>query len=355
MIGRKIKSRFQLSEHARRLVGYFRPHWRSIALGVLCVLLAALAKLASPLVLRYVIDDLMASITRAKLLYRGGLLVLIAVLQGAALFWQRRLLTNVSRRVERDLRNDFYERLQRLSAIETQSKHRTGDLMARATNDLAAVRTVGDTAVAAASDVFFVFVLLTPMMWTINWSLTLLSLCALPLVVVAANYFSSGLHDRAMRVQEQFGALATRVQESLSGVRVIRAYARESAEVGRFTEVNREFVERNISLLRLATLLNPLLQFLIGLGFIAVFWYGGDLILKGRITVGQYVQFKIYFGLLIVPVITFGWVIDLFQRGLASMKRVHAVMETESAVNKRHQFAHRARSDGGFCRRGRIG
>jgi ATP-binding cassette, subfamily B, multidrug efflux pump len=354
MTEKGIKSRFQLSGHARRLVGYFRPHWRLIALGVLCVMLTTLAKLAAPLVLRYVIDDLMVSVMRAKLLYQGGLLVLIALLQGGALFWQRRLLINVSRRVEYDLRNDFYERLQGLPAIESQSKHRTGDLMARATNDLAAVRTVGDTAVAAVSDVFFVFILLAPMMWAINWSLTLVSLSTLPFVVLAAKFFSKGILDRAIGVQEQFGAIATRTQESLSGVRVIRAYGREDAEIERFTEVNREFVKRNISLLRLTTLLNPMLQFLIGFGFIAVFWYGGQLILGGRITVGQYVQFKIYFGLLVVPVITFGWVIELFQRGLASMRRIHEIMEIEPSIRNNEAAEKGGLKEGGPKENGNI-
>lgn len=325
-------TKLRLSAPSRRLARYFLPHWRSLVLGSIGVLLVNLIKLAAPWILGYTIDDLSSGMTHTALLYQGLWLILIALALGGAFFLQRRVFANVARSVEYHLRNDFYAHLQKLSSLDSQQRHRTGDLMARGTNDLAAIRAFGDTALSSVLDIFFVILLVIPMMLAINWRLSVISLLLLPLVAVTTKFFSRLIHDRALKVQEHFGIVSNRAQESLAGMRAVRAYAGERAEKESFTRSNYDLVQQNLRLIRYAALLNPLLQFLIGLAFIAVFCYGGYLIVNKVITLGQYVQFKIYLGYVVVPVIMFGWVINLLERARASMGRLDDVMSIEPVI-----------------------
>jgi ATP-binding cassette subfamily B protein len=154
----------------------------------------------------------------------------------------------------------------------------------------------------------------------------------MPLVATATNYFSKRIHDRFEKVQEYFGTVSNRAQESLAGVRVIRAYTQEEAEIESFKKVNHEFVDRNLQLIRLSGIFHPILQFFIGLGFIAVLWFGGSLVVSGKISIGEFVQFTLYLGLLVWPMIALGWVINIFQRGMASMGRMHSIMSIEPTI-----------------------
>jgi len=315
----------------RRLISYFVPYRRTLVLGVLCVFMTNLVRLTAPVVLRNAVDELTANISHSKLLEYGGLLILIALGQGVFLFTQRRLLINMSRDIEYDLRNGFYAHLQKLP-FEFYQTHRTGDLMARATNDLSAVRMIVGPALMYSMNTVFAMALLVPLMASISWRLTLLAFLSMPLVASATNYFSKRIHDRFEKVQENFGLVSNRAQESLAGVRVIRAYTQEHAEVESFKRVNREFVNRNLSLIRLSGFFHPALQLFIGLGFIAVLWYGGSLTISGTISIGQFVQFTLYLGYLVWPMIALGWVINIFQRGMASMGRMHQIMSIEPAI-----------------------
>jgi ATP-binding cassette, subfamily B, multidrug efflux pump len=316
----------------RRLIGYFLPYRRTLVLGVMCVFMTNLVRMGAPIVLRHAVDELATSISHSKLLEYGGLLILIALGQGVFLFTQRRLLINMSRDIEYDLRNDFYAHLQKLP-FEFYQTHRTGDLMARATNDLSAVRMIVGPALMYSMNTIFAMALLVPLMALISWRLTLLAFLSMPLVASATNYFSKRIHDRFEKVQEYFGTVSNRAQESLAGVRVIRAYTQEQSEIESFKRVNRESVNRNLSLIRLSGIFHPILQFFIGLGFIAVLWYGGSLTISGAITIGQFVQFTLYLGYLIWPMIALGWVINMFQRGMASMGRMHDIMSIESSIS----------------------
>jgi ATP-binding cassette, subfamily B, multidrug efflux pump len=321
------EGRFSLSGPMRRLLSYFGRHRRWPILGVAAVLCTNLIKISAPWVLRHAIDSLVPGVTQTRLLYMGGALVLVALVQGGFYFLQRRVFARVARHIEFDLRNDYYAHLQKLPFAELSRKHRTGDLMARGTDDLAAVRVFCETAVMSAMDMLCAVLLVVPVMIAISGWLTLVSLLVLPLVALATRYFSNRIHDRSVEVQEQFGLLSSRAQESLAGVRVVRAYGRGGAEIEEFAEASRELLRRNARLIKVSAFLNPILQFLIGLAFIAVFAFGGYLIVNGGLTVGQYVQMKVYLGFLIVPVVTFGWVVSLFQRGRASMARIHQLME----------------------------
>jgi ATP-binding cassette subfamily B multidrug efflux pump len=321
----------------KRLLSYFVPYKGKIAFGISCVFMTTLVKLAAPVAIRNAIDELRGAIenntgvTQSLFLRYGGLIVLISVVQGVFLFTQRRVLINMSRDIEYDLRNDFYEHLQRLP-FEFYQKNRTGDLMARATNDLGAVRMIVGPALMYSVNTIFSFVLMLPIMAHISWRLTLLAFVSIPLVAFATQYFSKRIHDRFTDVQEYFGTVSNRAQESLSGVRVIRAYTQEQSEIQSFKKVNREFVNRNLGLIRLSSIFHPMLQFFIGLGFVAVLFFGGRLVVNGSISVGQYIQFNLYLGYLVWPMIALGWVINIFQRGMASMGRMHQIMQIEPVI-----------------------
>ena len=299
--------------------------------GVSCILLVNMVKLTGPAVLRFAVDDLKTGIDNFKLLRYGGLLVLISLVQGVLLFTQRRLLINMSRDIEYDLRNDFYAHLQKMP-MEFFQSHRTGDLMARATNDLSAVRMVVGPALMYSGNTVFATLLIVPIMASIDWRLTFLAFLSLPLVALATNYSSKQIHDRFEKVQEYFGSVSNRAQESLSGIRVMRAYAQEEAEIESFKKVNRQYVAHNLTLIRISSIFHPILQFFIGIGFIAVLWYGGKLTIQGRITIGQFVEFTLYLGYLSWPMIALGWVINIYQRGMASMGRMHQIMSTDTAI-----------------------
>lgn len=315
----------------RKLLSYFEPYKRILIFGVACVFMTNLVRMTAPLVLRHAVDDLAASVSHSKLFEYAGLLIAIAFGQGIFLFTQRRLLINMSRDIEYDLRNDFYEHLQKLP-FEFYQTHRTGDLMARATNDLSAVRMIVGPALMYSMNTVFAMALIVPLMAAISWKLTLLAFLSMPLVATATNYFSKRIHDRFEKVQEYFGTVSNRAQESLAGVRVIRAYTQERAEIESFKNVNREFVNRNLKLIRLSGIFHPILQFFIGLGFIAVLWYGGSLVIGGSISIGQFVQFTLYLGYLVWPMIALGWVINIFQRGMASMGRMNAIMSINPSI-----------------------
>jgi ATP-binding cassette subfamily B protein len=315
----------------QKLVTYFRPYRRQLLVGVSCIFLVNVVKLTGPAVLRYAVDDLTTGIDNFKLLRYGGLLILISLVQGILLFTQRRLLINMSRDIEYDLRNDFYSDLQQMP-MEFFQSNRTGDLMARATNDLSAVRMIVGPALMYSGNTVFATLLIVPIMASIDWRLTLLAFLTLPLVALATNYFSKQIHDRFEKVQEYFGSVSNRAQESLSGIRVMRAYAQEDAEIESFKKVNRQYVAHNLTLIRISSIFHPILQFFIGIGFIAVLWYGGRLTIQGRITIGQFVEFTLYLGYLSWPMIALGWVINIYQRGMASMGRMHQIMSTEPAI-----------------------
>jgi ATP-binding cassette subfamily B multidrug efflux pump len=315
----------------RRLLSYFGPYKVRLILGIGCIFLTNRIKLMGPRVVGDAIDDLAGGLTQAKLVRYAGLVILIALVQGIFLFTQRRLLINMSRDIEYDLRNDFYSHLQKLP-LQFFQTHRTGDLMARATNDLSAVRMVVGPALMYSMNTVFATILIIPLMAGISWRLTMLAFLSMPLVAAATHYFAKRIHDRFEKVQEYFGTVSNRAQESLSGVRVIRAYTQEKAEIESFKKVNREFVNTNLKLIKLSGIFHPILQFFIGLGFIAVLWYGGSLAIKNTISIGQFVQFNLYLGYLVWPMIALGWVINLFQRAMASMGRMDAIMAIEPAI-----------------------
>ena len=287
--------------------------------------------LASPLVLRDAIDDLAQGVTRAKLIEYGGLLLGIGVVGGVFRFLMRRVLIGASRHIEYNIRNDFFAHLQTLPLSYFQA-NRTGDLMSRATNDLNAVRMMIGPSVMYSSNTLLVFVVAIAVMLSIDARLTLLALVPLPLVSICVKKFGSAIHQRFEQIQAQLSDMSAVVQEALSGVRVVRAYRQETTELARFRTSNAEYLLRNRRLIVLQGMFFPSMSFFLGLGALVSLWVGSREVIAGRITVGQFVAFNSYLTMLSWPVIAFGWVTNMIQRGMASWKRMLQVLETEPAI-----------------------
>jgi ATP-binding cassette subfamily B protein len=237
----------------------------------------------------------------------------------------------MSRNVEYDLRKDFYAHLvdQPLSFFH---EHRTGDLMARATNDLSAVRQLAGPMIMYSLQTVFVVLAVLPLMIWINWQLTLLLFVTMPLVSLTVKFFGQQVHTRFEKIQEFFAHITARAQENFTGVRVVRAYAQEDAEIAAFNGLNREYAERNLSLVRIDAMMRPLMQFLIGIGFVLIVWVGVPLAIRGEITVGEFAVFNMYLTRLIWPLIALGYVVNLYQRGTASLKRLNAIFKIKPAI-----------------------
>jgi ATP-binding cassette subfamily B multidrug efflux pump len=315
----------------RRLLPYFRRYPVHLAGGVSCILASVALGLVTPILVGHAVDALRREVQSGVLVRFGLLIVGATALQGLFNFGQRRVLVAMSRHIEFDLRQDFFAHLE--SQPPTFFHHHyTGDLMARATNDLQAVRMLCGPAIMYSSNTLFTATGALVFMARINVRLTLLALATMPLVALVTNVFGQRIHHWFERVQEQFSSLSTRVQENLAGVRVVRAYAQEAPESGRFRGLNQEYVERNRHLIRWTAAFHPLLQLLVGVGFVAVLWYGGLLVRRESISIGQFVTFNFFLGKLIWPMIAIGWVINLVQRGAASFGRICQVLDEEPTV-----------------------
>lgn len=315
----------------QRLWRYVAPYKAVLVWGIACVFIANVGRMIGPLVLRYGVDDLTGGITRGKLLYYGGAFNAVMLVACCFVFLQRRVLPTVARNFEYDLSNDFYAHLQKLP-LEFYHASRTGDLMSRATSDLSAVRMIVAGALQYAANTIFGIALILPLMLTMNWRLTLLAFLPFPLVTLTTKIVSKSIHDESTRVQEYFGTVSNRLQESLAGVRVIRAYVREDSELENFKRVNAELVRRNVRLIHLNSFFVPVVNFIVGIAFVVGVWYGGLLTLRGQLSIGQLFQFILYLEFLTYPMLQFGVIVNYFQRGMASMKRLHEVMSIEPAI-----------------------
>ena len=311
----------------QRLIPYVLRYRLRLTLGLACVFGTASVSLLSPLVLKYAIDDLSAMVTRVQLAQYAALLLGIAVTGGCFRFLSRRVIVGVSREIEYDLRNDFYAHLQRLSVSYFQSV-RTGDIMSRATNDLSAVRMMVGPAIMYSVSTLIVFVVAIVMMLSIDMRLTLIALVPLPLVTLSVKFFGAAIHRRFELIQAQLSEISAVVQESLSGVRVIRAYGQERAEINRFAQANQEYLNRNRGLIILQGLFSPSLSLFLGLSALLVLWLGSRSVVLERISVGELVAFNAYLIMLSWPVIAFGWITNMLQRGMASWKRMLPILDT---------------------------
>ena len=285
----------------------------------------------APRVLQFAIDDLYTGVTRAKLGRYGGLLLLIAGVAGYFRYQMRRIIISASRGFEYDLRNDFFAHLERLPLSFFQS-NRTGDLMSRATNDLSAVRMMIGPAVMYLTNTIITAIVSLTLMLLVDVRLTLVALIPLPIVSITVKIFGTKIHKTFEEVQEKLSDMSAVAQESLTGVRVVRAYRQESSEVERFRKANLDYFEHNRRLSRLQGAFFPIMGLFLGFSALLGLWIGSRDVVSGRITVGELVAFNAYLAQLAWPMIAFGWVTNLLQRGMASWKRMLMVMDTEPAI-----------------------
>src|SRR2546426_2351615 len=284
-----------------------------------------------PLVIRSAIDSLTAGRPFSVVLRFSLLLAAVALIKGVFQYWMRVILIGISRDIEYDLRNDLFAHLVSLSP-DFYARNRTGDIMARATNDLNAVRMMLGPGVMYWTETSLTFVLAIAVMWSADWRLTLLAILPAPLVSFAVIFFGRKIHDRFERIQSMFSDISSRVQENLSGVRMIRAYAQEQAELRKFNTLNLDYIAQNIQLVRISGLFEPLLELLIGSTFLIVLWSGGNRVLSGQISLGSFVMFNTYMGMLVWPMIAMGWVVNLMQRGSASFERIAEIMQERPSI-----------------------
>src|SRR5712692_212498 len=293
----------------RKLARYFRPYKLSLIAGISCILAGVVFNLSIPLIVGRAIDANWNQVDWTRLTIAALKILGASAVSGFFLFLQRRILIGMSRHIEYDLRQDFYAHLV-YQPLQFFQEHRTGDLMARATNDLAAVRQLAGPMIMYSLQTVFVVVIVMPLMFVINWHLTLLLLVTMPLVSLTVKFFGQQVHIRFERIQEFFSQITARAQENFTGVRVVRAYAQEGAEIAAFNELNRQYAEKNLSLVRIDSLMRPLMTFLIGLGFVLIIWVGVPLTTSGEITVGQFTEFNMYLLRLIWPLIAIGYVVN---------------------------------------------
>ena len=320
-----------MRDTARWLWPYYRRHRRGLWLGFGSLILKDLTAAGLPLLIRDGMDALSRGFSLRVVFDLCGILVGLSAIKGLFQYWMRVILIGMSRDIEYDLRNDLFSHLVDLSP-DFHSRTRTGDIMARATNDLNAVRMMLGPGVMYWCETALTFVLSIAVMLFVDWRLTLIVILPAPLVSVAVSYMGRIIHDRFQRIQAMFSDISSRVQENLSGVRVIRAYVQEDAELRQFEILNREFITQNLALARVSAMFMPMLQALIGVTFLIVLWAGGDGVLSGKISLGGFVMFNLYMGFLVWPMIAMGWVVNLMQRGTASLDRIRQILDERPSI-----------------------
>jgi ATP-binding cassette subfamily B multidrug efflux pump len=330
-----------LPKSLRPLFPYLRKYKTRYAFGTLCVLFNNGIWILFPLIIRSAVDDLHTGVTRHKLLTYALLLFAVAAMKGIFQFLMRWIVIGVSREIEFDLRNDLFRHLEDLSNSFYQ-RTRTGDIMARATNDLNAVRMLlGPAIMYSANTIVFTAGALVFML-SISPKLTAYAFLPLPIVSVTIQYFGRRINERFERIQAMFSEISSRVQENFSGARVIRAYVQEEAEIAAFETANQEYVRRSLRLVRLMGMLWPTLETMLGFAIVLVLWLGGREVVRHQISVGDFVAFNTYMVQLTWPIIAMGWVINLFQRGTASMARINELLVEKPEIADREPALEKA-------------
>ena len=315
----------------RPLLPYLKRYRWGFVAGALCILLSNGAQAGLPRVIGNAAQSLSSGVTRHKLFIFTLQVLALAVIRGIFLFLTRWIVIGISRDVEFDLRNDLFAHLETLSYSYYQ-RMRTGDIMARVTNDLNAVRMLmGPAIMYSANTLVFTAAALWFMVRT-SPKLTIYAFLPLPVVSVVIQYFGRRIHERFERIQAMFSDISARAQENFSGARVIRAYVQEEAEIASFEAANQEYVARSLKLVRLMGMLWPTLELMLGLALVLVLWIGGREVLAGRMQIGAFTAFNIYMMQLTFPIIALGWVVNIFQRGTASLVRLNEILHERPEI-----------------------
>ncbi len=318
-------------EQLRKFSKYIKPYKWQMILGILFIAISMVFGLLIPYLVGLAVDDLSISITWNKILYYPLAILGISLLSGIFLFLQRRFLINASRHIEFDMRTDFYASLVD-QPLEYFQENRVGDLMARATNDLAAIRQIVGPMILYSFQAIFAFIVVLPILFGLSVKLTLLILIPMPFVSLTVKFLGDQIHRRFEKIQEYFSDITARAQENLTGVRVVRAYAQEDSEIEEFEKLNFEYARRNLQLVRYAAAMRPLLFFFIGLGFVIIVAMGIPMAVNGEISAGDFTAFILYLQRMIWYLIALGYVVNLYQRGTASLKRFNKVLEAIPAI-----------------------
>jgi ATP-binding cassette subfamily B protein len=323
-------------EEFRKFARYYRPYKLHLIFGVAFIFCGMLFGLYVPWLIGHAVDDLRIgvyneSLTLGRVTAHIAVILFVSLASGTFLFWQRRLLINASRHIEYDMRRDFYASLIG-QPLEFFQNNRVGDLMARATNDLGAVRQIVGPMILYSCQAVFALLIVLPILFSTSIKLTLLMLIPMPFVSITVKYLGGRIHVRFEKIQEYFSSITARAQENLTGVRVIRAYAQESPEIERFQELNREYAAQNLRLVKFSAAMRPLLYFFIGLGFVIIVAVGVPMAIRGEITAGNFTAYILYLQRMIWYLIALGYVVNLWQRGTASLKRFNAILETEPTI-----------------------
>ncbi|HEV8498829.1 MAG TPA: ABC transporter ATP-binding protein [Gemmatimonadaceae bacterium] len=317
----------------RRLLPYYRPYGGSVAWGLVFVVVSAAFSSVGPMFLRRALDGIRAGAPLRTIWLLAAALIGVSLIGGAGRYWMRQLLNGVSRWMEYDLRNDLFRKLETADATY-YSRMRTGDLMARLTNDLSAVRMAAGPAIMYLTNTIAGGAFALYFMLRISPRLTLIAALPMALLPVLGILFGRHIHARFEAVQAHFSDLTTLAQENLAGVRIVRAFRQEAAEQGRFATLNEQYLEKNMRLAQLYGLMQPGFAIFAGLGMVAVVGVGGTLVLNNTISIGSFVAFGMYLGMLTWPLIALGWVINLFQRGAASMTRLLDILDATPALRE---------------------
>jgi ATP-binding cassette, subfamily B, multidrug efflux pump len=314
------------------LFGYMRRYRWGYLWGTLSCIATNAVWVLFPKVLQSAIDELNHGVTRERILLLAGMLVAIALVKGIFLYAQRWILIGISREIEFDLRNDLFRQLERQDSSFYQ-RYRTGDIMARLTNDLNAVRMLlGPALMYSANTIFFTVGALFFLLRISPW-LTLVAWAPMPLASILVQYFGRKIHDRFERIQESFSEISSQAQENYSGARLVRAFGREESQINLFEKLNRQYIARAQRLVQLMGMLWPTLEFILGISMIITLLVGGHLVIAHRITPGEFVAFNTYMIMLIWPIIAVGWVVNIFQRGTASVKRIDELLRAKPAID----------------------
>lgn len=315
----------------RSLLPYLKPYRRAYLIGLTLVIVSNFFAALGPRFLQQGIDALRAGGDFGPVQTAVLLLLAVALAGGLARYGMRQLLNSSSRRVETDLRDQLYVHLQRMSA-EFYDRYPTGDVMARTTNDLLAVRMVAGPALMYLVDTTIRGLLVAPAMLTISPRLTVLALIPLLGLPVAMATLGHVIHLRSQAIQAQFSDLTSHAHENLSGVRVVRSYRQERAEIEHFRQLSETYLGRNLSLARVQGAFFPLLTLLGGASGLVVLYAGGRLVMSGAVSVGEFVAFGVYLAMLVWPMIALGWAVNLVQRGAASMGRINELFREQPAI-----------------------
>ncbi len=318
-------------EKLKPLAPYLKRYWKSLAWGGVAIVLYNVIKVLLPVVIGHAIDDMQHGITESKLLYHALRLLLIAALSAIFLYICRQVIIGASREIEFDLRNDIFANLERQSPNYYHT-HRTGDIMARTTNDLNAVRMLLGPAIMYSANTIVFMAAALPFMYRISPKLTFFAFVPMPAASVLVQYFGNRIHRRFERIQAMYSDISAKAQENFSGARLIRAFAQEDAEIASFETANREYIKRSLYLVRLMAMLWPTLEFVLGLSLMITLLVGGHEVVSHRISVGQFTAFNVYMVQLTWPLIAVGWVVNLFQRGTASIIRIDELLKQQSDI-----------------------